>query len=53
MEVQSLVDHRIAGATLQQTKTYLATMPPRWANVCEGRTFRPWVGSADHSASSI
>jgi hypothetical protein len=53
MKVQSLVDHLIAGATLQQPETYLATMPPCWSKAHEGHVVRPWVGSAGHTASPI
>ena len=41
MKVQSYVDHRIAGATLQQSE---ATMPSHWAKAHRGRAVRPWVG---------
>ena len=53
MEVQSLVDHRIAGATLQQHEPYLATMPPNWAIACGDRVFWPHVDSVGHAASLI
>ena len=53
MEVQSLADHNVAGATLQQPKAYLATMPPHWANARGGCVLRPHVGSAGHVASHI
>ena len=50
---QSLVDHCVAGATLQQPELYEATMPPLWANVREGRVVWPRVGSAGHAPSPI
>ena len=37
---QTLVDHRVARATLQQPKAYYATNPPHWANARKGHTFR-------------
>ena len=50
MEVQSLVNHCIAGATLQQPESYYATMPPCWANARGGRVVRPRVGLAGRAA---
>ena len=51
MEIQSLIDHCVTGATLQQPKAYLPTMPPRWANARGGCAFLPQVGSASHLTS--
>ena len=48
MKVQSLVDHRVAGAALQQPEAYLASMPPRWANARGGHVVQPRVGSVSH-----
>ena len=53
MKVQSLLDHHIVGATLQQPKAYYVTMPPHWANASGGRAIWPRVGSVGHAASPI
>ena len=53
MEVQSLSDHRVVRATLQQSEPYYAIMPPNWANIRRGCVFRPCMGSAGHPTSSI
>ena len=53
MEFQSLVDHHVARATLQQPEPYQATKPPSWANVRKSCAFRPHVGSTSHPASPI
>ena len=53
MNVQSLIDHRVAIGTLQQPKPYYATMPPRWANTRGGYTIRPRVDLIGHAASFI
>ena len=53
MRVQSLLDHLVAGATLQQPKPYYTTMPPRWANARGGHAIRPWVGLVGHAAAPI
>ena len=51
MSIQSLVDHCVARATLQQPKAYLTTLPPCWANACGGRVILEQAGSVDKVAS--
>jgi hypothetical protein len=46
MEIQSHVNHRIVGATLQLLKPYKAIMPSHWANAHEGLAVRPQVEEA-------
>ena len=48
MEVQALVDHYIAGITLQQPTPYWTTMPPHWANPCRHRVVLPPMVSVSH-----
>ena len=53
IEVQSLIDHCIAGATLQQHEAYLTTMPPCWANARGGHAFQLRVGTDDYATSPL
>ena len=53
MKIQTSVNHRIAGATLQQLEIYLVTMPPRWANVREGHVVRPTTLPHLHKPSGL
>ena len=46
MKVQSYIDYRVAGATLQQPEPYQTTMPSHWANAHEGHAVQPRVVSA-------
>ena len=53
MKVQSLVDHRVARAILQQPEPYYTTMHPSWTNAHRDCTFQPRVGSTGYPALPI